>query len=269
LLALGLTAMLLGINAASRVGPGVQMAGLLATAAASLALFVWWEGRAARPIVRIGLFRDPGFAAINAVYVLMNLAAFSVLLFVPYFFARFSAMPLALAGAVLATGAVATALTSPLAGRLITYVAAERVAALGLLSVGGGLSLIGLWPADIAPVTIALTLTVHGIGVGLFQVAYTDIVLRSSALADRGVAGSLSILTRTLGTVTGAALLTLIFNRVGHAGTDTATGFLGAFATVFKLAGAAVAISVIAIPWWRRAPPDAGAPPRVRPPGSA
>jgi MFS family permease len=260
LLALGLTAMLLGINAASRLGPGPQMVALLALAVASLTLFAWWEGRAPRPMIRIDLFRDAGFAAINGVYVLMNLAAFSVLLFVPYFFARFSAMPLALAGLVLATGAVATALTSPLAGRLIVRIAAERVGAIGLLAVGGGLSLIGWWPADITPPIMALTLALHGIGVGLFQVAYTDIVIRSSPLADRGVAGSLSILTRTLGTVTGAALLTLIFNRVGHGGTDTAAGFLFAFGTVFKLAGAAVALSVVVVPWWRPASRELAAP---------
>jgi MFS family permease len=250
LLALGLTAMLLGINAASRLGPGGTMAGLLALAAASLTLFAWWEGRAPRPMIRVGLFRDVGFATINALYVLMNLAAFSVMLFVPYFLVRFTTLPLPLAGLVLATGAVATALTSPLAGRLITRIAAERVAALGLLAVGSGLFLIGWWPADIAPPMMALTLVLHGVGVGLFQVAYTDIVIRSSPLADRGVAGSLSVLTRTLGTVTGAALLTLIFNRVGHAGTDTAAGFLFAFGTVFKLAGGAVALSVVVVPWW-------------------
>src|SRR5262249_18491314 len=122
LLALGLTAMLLGINAASRLGPGAQMAALLVLAVASLTAFAWWEGRAPRPMIRIDLFRDAGFAAINAVYVLMNLAAFSVMLFVPYFLARFSAMPLWLQGLVLATGAIATALTSPLAGRLITRI---------------------------------------------------------------------------------------------------------------------------------------------------
>jgi MFS family permease len=252
LLALGLTAMLLGINAASRLGPGMETIALMITAAASLALFAWWEARAAQPIVRIDLFRDPGFAAINAVYVLMNLATFSVLLFVPYFFARFSAMALPLAGAVLASGSVATALASPPAGRLIARIAAERIGALGILLVGGGLFLVGLWPADVTPAVMALTLLVQGVGVGLFQVAYTDLVLRSSPRADRGVAGSLSILTRTIGTVTGAALLTLIFNRMGHAATDAAANFLAAFAAVFKLAGAAVALSVVAIPWWRR-----------------
>ncbi|HWD59803.1 MAG TPA: MFS transporter [Stellaceae bacterium] len=262
LLALGLTLLLLGINAGARMGPGLQMTALLGAAVAILALFAWWEGRAPRPMIRIGLFNDISFAAINAVYVVMNLAAFSVLLFVPYFFARFSAMPLWLAGMVLASGSTAMALTSPLAGRLITRVPAERVGALGILTVGTGLYLIGLWPADIAPGTMALILCVQGIGVALFQVAYTDIVIRSSPLADRGVAGSLSVLTRTLGTVTGAALLTLIFNSIGRqAGGDAASGFLTSFAAVFKIAGTAVVLSVVAVPWWRRAPGIA-APPR-------
>ncbi|MFZ2006930.1 MAG: MFS transporter [Stellaceae bacterium] len=252
LLALGLTLLLLGINAGSRQGPGLQMAALLGAAVVTLALFAWWEGRTARPMIRIGLFRDPGFAMINAVYMLMNLAAFSVLLFVPYFFARFSAMPLWLAGVVLASGSTAMALTSPLAGRLVARVAAEKVGALGILTVGGGLFLIGLWPPDITPGAMALILSVQGIGVGLFQVAYTDIVIRSSPLADRGVAGSLSILTRTMGTVTGAALLTLIFSRIGHGATAEPAVFLTAFTGVFKIAGVTVALSVVAIPWWRR-----------------
>lgn len=252
LLAFGLTMLLLGINAGSRLGPGVQMVALLGTAVATLGFFAWWEGHAARPMIRIGLFRDPGFAIVNAVYVLVSLAAFSVLLFVPYFLVRFSAMPLWLAGIVLASGSTAMALTSPLAGRLITRVAAEKIGAVGILTVGGGLFLIGLWPPDISPGAMALILSVQGIGVGLFQVAYTDIVIRSSPLADRGVAGGLSILTRTMGTVTGAALLTLIFNRVGHGATSEPAVFLMAFAAVFKIAGAAVALSVVAIPWWRR-----------------
>jgi MFS family permease len=258
LLALGLTLLLLGINAFARFGPGIEMAGLLGAAAATLALFAWWEGRAPRPMIRIGLFRDVGFAAINLVYMLMNLAAFSVLLIVPYFFHRFSTMPLWLAGMVLASGSAAMALTSPLAGRLITCVPAEKVGALGLLTVGGGLFLIGLWPSDITPPMMALTLSVQGIGVGLFQVSYTDIVIRSSPLADRGVAGSLSVLTRTMGTVTGAAVLMLVFVANGGMVVDT---FLPAFSTVFKIAGALVAATVVIVPWWRRVAPATAAPP--------
>jgi MFS family permease len=254
LLALGLTTWLLGINAASRVGGGFQTLALIAAAALSLVAFVWWEARAAQPIVRIDLFRDAGFTAINLVTVLMYLAQFSVLLFVPYFFDRFSMMPLWLAGMVLAIGSATMAMVAPVAGWLIARLAAERVASCGLLAVGGGLFLVGLWPPDVSPLVMVLTLAVQGLGVGLFQVAYMDIVIRSSPRADRGVAGSLSILTRTIGTVTGAALLTLIFNTIGNAGSGagTAAGFLTAFAFVFKLVGATVAVSAVAVPWWRK-----------------
>jgi MFS family permease len=250
LLALGLTALLFGINAASRVG-GLQPVVLLAASLASSVFFVWWEGRASRPIVRIELFRDIGFTAVNLVTVAMYLATFSVLLFVPYFFARFAVMPLPMAGAVLASGSATMALAAPPAGWLVARVAAERVAALGLIAVGGGLFLIGLWGADVSPATMILTLAAQGLGVGLFQTAYMEIVMRALPRADRGVAGSLAILTRTVGTVTGAASLTIFFHAVQ--GGDTAAEFLDAFRTVFRMIGIAVAVSVVAIPWWRRA----------------
>src|SRR5437762_1204441 len=53
LLACGLTALLLAINALPRLGEGDYLGlVLVAAAAASLAAFVRWEGRAAQPIVR-------------------------------------------------------------------------------------------------------------------------------------------------------------------------------------------------------------------------
>ena len=54
-------------------------------------------------------------------------------------------------------------------------------------------------------------MALQGFGVGLFQVAYFDIVTASIPRADRGVAGSLVMMTRTVGTVTGATVLMLLF----------------------------------------------------------
>jgi MFS family permease len=256
LLALGLTTMLLAINALPRLSQQDHGAAVLGLAAAtSLIVFAWWEGRAGRPIVRIDLFKQPGFAAINLVTVAMYLATFSVLLFVPYFFARFTVLPLPLAGAVLATGSVAMAMASPPAGWLIERLAAERVAALGALAIGAGLYSIGGWTVDTSLIVMIATLMLQGLGVGFYQVAYMDIVMRSSPLADRGVAGSLSMLTRTVGTVTGAALLTVIFRTLEAAslgaGGDAQAAFLSAFGSTFRLVGIVVAANALAIPWWR------------------
>jgi len=251
LLAFGLTTLLLGINASARFATGNYIALLpLMAAVASLGGFIWWEGQAAEPIVRINLFRARGFTAINLVNALMNLCAFSVMLFVPYFLVQVSAMKLWLAGLVLAASWVTTALTSPLAGWLIVRVSAERVAGFGLFMAAAGLFSTGGWPADVTPAMMVLTLAVQGIGVGLFQVSYMDIVMRSSPLADRGVAGSLGVLTRTIGTVTGATVLTLLFRLFQGSETGPAE-FIGPFHTVFHVAAIAVAVSLFAIPWWR------------------
>src|SRR5712691_4791676 len=66
LLAFGLTSLLIAFNALPRVGDGYYLALLLIPAAGtSLGAFVWWEGRATHPIVRVGLFRNASFAIVN------------------------------------------------------------------------------------------------------------------------------------------------------------------------------------------------------------
>src|SRR5712691_11557916 len=59
LLAAGLAALLLALNALPRLRDGDYLALLLIPAAgASLIAFVWWEGRATHPVIRVELFRD-------------------------------------------------------------------------------------------------------------------------------------------------------------------------------------------------------------------
>jgi len=256
LLAAGLAGLLFAVNALPRLGAGdYRAAALLIAAAASLGLFVWWEGRSARPIVRIELFRRRGFAVINLANATVYLTSFSVLLFVPYFFARFTVLPLPLAGAVLATGFVAMAAASPAAGWLSARLPADRVAPLGALLTGAGLFLIGGWRADTAPAAMILALALQGLGLAFFQVAYMEMVMAASPLAHRGVAGGLSMLTRTIGIVSGAAVLTLGFQAVEGAalqhGAAAGEAFLAAFGTIFRLAGILTALAGAAVAWRR------------------
>ena len=94
-------------------------------------------------------------------------------------------------------------------------------------------------------------MSVHGLGLGLFQVAYMDVVMATLAPQHRGVAGSLAMLTRTLGVVTGAALLTLIFHDLEAAalahGAAPADGFMHAFHGTFRLAGVVSALAAVMV----------------------
>jgi hypothetical protein len=105
---------------------------------------------------------------------------------------------------------------------------------------------------------LAGAMALQGFGVGLFQVAYFDIVTSAIPRADRGVAGSLVMMTRTVGTVTGATLLMLVFQtlrgRSLAAGGDDAVAFLGGFAGTFRLAAllpAAMVLVGLARGWGR------------------
>ena len=201
---------------------------LLPAACVSLVAFVWWETPHHRSrSCRIALFRHAPFAVINAASCLLYLVTFSVMLISPYFLVHHTGLSLPQAGLVLASGFVAMALASPLAGRIVARFGAGRIAPVGALAIGVGLFSVGSWQPETAPSLMVLSLAVQGCGLACFQVAYMELVMAATPLAHRGVAGSLGMLTRTIGTVTGASLLTLGFQTIQSialAGGEAATG---------------------------------------------
>lgn len=200
--------------------------------AASFVAFIFREQRAARPIIAVGILKAPGFALLNLVSVLANLAAFSIWLLVPYALARVPGYSLAESGAILAVAAAGAVLAAPIGGRLAgKHISAGRLAIVGVIAISGGLVMIGMWTAETPTVLRIAGLAIQGIGVGLFQLAYSDIVTAALPLRDRGVAGSLVLLTRTLGTVTAASLVLMVFEILNAKG-----GFLEAFQQTFQIA---------------------------------
>jgi EmrB/QacA subfamily drug resistance transporter len=258
LFALGISTLLLVVNQLQSLDRRALLPIALAViAAASLAGFLRWERRVAQPIVDLNLFRTGGFTAVNFASVLVYLTSFSVLLFGPYYLLRFTTLPVAMAGAVLGASFFGSIIASPLAGSVLDRIPAARVAAFGAVLGGAGLVLAGCRDPDgsrqIAAIIAALLL--QGFGVGVFQVAYMEIVMRTLPRHHRGVAGSIAMLSRSLGVVTGATILTLIFHAIQAGrladGDAPADSFLTAFKATFWLAGLASAgagLLVIATP---------------------
>jgi EmrB/QacA subfamily drug resistance transporter len=250
LLALAISSLLLLVNAFQGLGRRDYLAlPMLALAIASLLAFVRRETRVKAPVVNLEFFRSVGFAVVNLASVLVYLTSFAVLLFVPYYLVRFTGLSLPMAGAVLALSFVGSIIASPLAGRLIEHFPAERVALIGAVVGGAGLFLIGSWHAGPTLFAIIAALMVQGFGAGLFQVAYIDVVMATLPPRHRGVAGSVAMLTRTLGIVTGATLLTLVFHSIETswlgAGRNASDAFLDAFGVTFRLAGLGSALTGI------------------------
>jgi MFS family permease len=244
LLALGISTLLLTLNRVQHLQGQEFLAVLLpGTAVTCLLGFFYWEKRVAQPIVNLELFRTAGFAQINIASVLIYLTSFSVLLLGPYYLVRLTGLSAIVAGGVLGASFVGSLVASPLAGWAVERVPAGRVAALGASLCAAGLVLIGNWEPGAAgqAIIILSTLVLQGFGVGLFQVAYMDIVMRTLPRHHRGVAGSIAMLSRSVGVVTGATLLTLIFHTIEAMqladGAMPAASFLTGFRATFWSAG--------------------------------
>jgi MFS family permease len=115
---------------------------------------------------------------------------------------------------------------------LASRIAPRALAIAGALLIGLGLLLVATWGRGTSAAWLVATLSLQGVGLGLFQLAYTDIVTATIPPQNRGVAGSLAMVTRTVGTVSAAALVMLLFAQL-----NARAGFLTAFQRTFVVAG--------------------------------
>lgn len=224
------------------------------------AAFLIHESRHADPIIRPSLFRDPAFLVLNLASIAVNLAGFSVMLLVPFHLAATAGLAPALGGLVLSCNATGIIAGSLLAGKLATRLGQAPVACLGAAISVIGLALVAAWEEHTPPVHMAVCLILQGFGLGLFQVAYSDRVLATLPQSDRGVAGSLTLVTRTLGVIGAASGLTALNHALATSAasvgrTDAAmVGFQQTFAMVAAGLGFGICliVTVAAIKRWRK-----------------
>jgi MFS family permease len=246
LLALALAGLLLAISRLGGIRTGDWSALLLiAGAVAALAGFIRRERHLPEPLIDLAVFRGRGFAPLNLGNVLVNGASFAVLLLAPYYLLRVAALPDLAAGGLLALSGLGAAAGSPLAAPLGRSIGARFVAMLGALCCASGLALVTIAGGGADLPLLALGFVLQGLGLGLFQVAYMDRVIGRIAPGARGVAGSLALLTRTIGLTLGAALLSFAYAAFAGdalaAGADERAAFLLGFRLTFGCAAAVAA----------------------------
>ena len=159
---------------------------------------------------------------------------------------------------MLAASPLGIAVAAPLAGRMAGHVPQWRLALIGAASMAVGQGLIGMVGAR-PPIPLLFgAMALQGFGLGLFQVAYFDIATATIPRQDRGVAGSLVMMTRTLGIVIGATTLMLVFQglraEAAEGGATDAQAFLAGFQGAFHFAAAIPVVAVVCAllrGWWR------------------
>ena len=181
----------------------------------------------------------------------MNFGSFMVYLLTPYYLVRILGVGTTVAGLLLAASPLGMIAASPVAGHLLRYTGSFRLGVAGLAILGASLCGIAFLPVEAGAAALVAVLLAHGCGQGLFQVASMDYVMGTIPRSGQGVAGSLNMVTRTVGVVTVASVGTMLFAAVGgEAGGPDA--FLDAYRVTFLAAAAAVLLGIAVLAAARR-----------------
>ncbi len=230
--------------------PGGSLALSLALAVAAGLCLVWFIHRQRsvdEPLVDPALFRDRAFAAINIAHILVNMASFVVMLLVPYYLVLARGAGLIDSGILLGAAPLGMMIAAAVAARALSTWNERLVGSIALAIAALGLAGIATLAATSSYPEVASWLLVQGFGHGLFQVTVLDRVMGTIARRYHGVAGSLTMMTRTVGVAMGASLGTLFFTALGGTGDVGGHGFFAAFRGTFWAALAVVVVSMVAL----------------------
>ncbi|MEO8506388.1 MAG: MFS transporter [Betaproteobacteria bacterium] len=250
LLALTLGAYALAMTVHHDAGRGsfgaLNMALLLAAVVGG-GLFVLAESTAASPLIRLAMFRDPGFSASLATSALVSTVMMSTLVVGPFYLSRTLGLDAALLGLVLAVGPLVVALTAVPSGRIADRFGAQRMTMVGLGAMAAGSFVLSLLPVTLGIPGYLAPIVVITVGYALFQTANNTAVMTDISLDQRGVVSGMLNLSRNLGLVSGASVMGAVF-AFASATTDITTAHPVAVATGMRTTFAvAAALLVVAL----------------------
>ena len=243
LLALTLAAYALAMTIGRGSFGPLNMALLLA-AVFGVGLFVLAEARAASPLIRLAMFRDPVLSASLAMSALVSTVMMATLVVGPFYLSRALGLDAALVGLVLSVGPLVAALTGVPAGRIADRFGAQRMTIVGLIGMAAGSFILSMLPATLGIPGYIAPIVVITAGYALFQTANNTAVMTDIRPDQRGVISGMLNLSRNLGLITGASVMGAVF-ALASATTDITTARPEAVATGMRITFAVAAILIV------------------------
>ncbi|MFC1420495.1 MDR family MFS transporter [Streptacidiphilus cavernicola] len=238
----------------------VQIAGLLALAAAGLAGFLWWQTRAPEPLLPLGIFRSRNLRLASVMMFVIGAAMFGATLYLPMFQQSVQGVSASDSGLLLLPMVLPMLVFSQIAGRVMTRTGRYRIfPILGTALVSAGFALLSTMGAGTGRLESSLFMAVLGTGLGLAMQMPMTIAQNSVELKHMGVASAASTLFRTLGGSLGVALFGSLFSRHVHQGVQTAHAVAAGTQQLF-LWGAVISLAAVVAAWFVTEVPLRGKP---------
>jgi EmrB/QacA subfamily drug resistance transporter len=215
-LALGTSALLLGLVWGGQDYPWLswQVLGALAAAALLLALFWWVELLAREPILPFALLRNQTVASSVACMGLVGAAMFGTISFVPLFVQGVIGTSATSSGVVLTPLLLGAVTTSFLSGQIVSRTGRYRPNTLiGPVVLGIGELLLWRMGVNTTNAEAARKMVIAGIGLGMMMQIFVLSVQNSVSRAQMGSATALTQFSRSIGATLGVTLMGVIVNQ--------------------------------------------------------
>jgi MFS family permease len=211
LMALSLAGVTIGLGTGTTMvntgtGDSTQSGGVvrwqwLVAAGVAFLLFLLWEWRAARPLIRLRLFRKPPFAAANIAHLLVGAALIIGMVEIPLYAYTLFGMSLPRSGLLLMELTGMIPVGAVIGGLVADYIGYRAVAVLGFLVTCGGYLLVSRWPLDPGGWLMLRDLFISGFGFGLVVGPIGATVTRASGSRWMATGSALVTVSRMVGMV--------------------------------------------------------------------
>ncbi|MEW6419156.1 MAG: DHA2 family efflux MFS transporter permease subunit [Nitrospirota bacterium] len=180
----------------------------------SLAIFVVVELLFAKnPVVNLRLFKDISFSAGNVVMFFVFFNLFGSIVLLPIYLQTLMGYTAFLAGLVLGPGGIATMVTMPIAGKLITKVNPKGILTFGIITCAYSTHLMSKFNLGADFYSIAWPRFVLGIGMGFTVIPLMTLAFSSIKKEEMGNATAIFNLLRNLGGSFGVAFISTMIAR--------------------------------------------------------
>jgi EmrB/QacA subfamily drug resistance transporter len=190
---------------------GLLNKALLLAALFGLGVFVFVERRAASPLLRLALFRDPSLSAGLTMTALVSTVMMATLVVGPFYLSRALGLDAAAVGLAMSVGPLAAALAGVPAGRIVDRFGGRRTTIAGLTGITIGLFVLSSTPLSFGMAGYVAPIVLITVNYALFQAANNTTVMTGIHPDQRGIISGMLGLSRNLGLITGASVMGAVF----------------------------------------------------------
>lgn len=187
---------------------------LLSASIVSLIAFIYHQSRSRRPLIRVQMFRESRVFSLSlSTSFLMYGSNFAIIFLFSLYLQYIRGFSPAEAGQILLLQALFMAIVAPIAGKLADRFQPRIIATLGCMIVTVGFIFLIQINLETSAAYIGASLSLIGIGFGLFSTPNNSAIMGAVNEQEVGVASASMNLSRTIGNLVGMSLVNLMMHH--------------------------------------------------------